>query len=134
MKKDRDLQRFLKIRELIRSLNNIEGLIIVVEGVSDRDGLRSIGINREIVVYNERYFWSKILKGTSTSKKILILTDFDREGEEINSRIEKRIETYGYIVLREWRRRFRSYTAGLGQEIYEIARSVYKLQRDFTGI
>jgi|Deesub1362A_J573_1020465.scaffolds.fasta_scaffold00001_383 5S rRNA maturation endonuclease (ribonuclease M5) len=134
MKKDRDLQRFLKIRDLISSLNEIEELIIVVEGTSDRDGLKTIGINKEIIVYNERSFWSKILRETATSKKILILTDFDREGEEINDRIEKRIETYGYVILREWRRRFRSDTVGLGQEIYEIARSIYRLQREFTGI
>ena len=134
MKRDRDLQRFLRIRDLISSLNNIDELIIVVEGVSDRNGLRTIGINKEIIVYNERYFWSKILKGTATSKKILILTDFDREGEEINNRIERRIEAYGYVILRGWRRRFRSDTVGLGQEIYEIARSIYRLQREFTGI
>ena len=133
MRRREELSRIFRIKTLIDNINKIEKLAIIVEGVTDKDALKLIGIEKQILVYNDKRFWEKLFDIFLTHQRILVLTDFDREGESLNTKIAKRVDEYGIMIMEKLRRKFRMETRGMGHEIYEIARSIYRLQKDYFG-
>ena len=100
-----------------------EGAIIIVEGKRDRDSLRSAGISGEIVYAREIEALAKrdglsIFKG----KSFIILTDFDREGSEMASRISREIECGGGRILRWIRYQYRA--LGLPEKVEDFCKVV----------
>lgn len=100
-----------------------EGAIIIVEGRKDRDSLRSAGISGEIVYAREiealaRRDGPSIFKG----KSFIVMTDFDREGSEMASRISREIEDGGGRVLRWIRHQYRA--LGLPEKVEDLCKVV----------
>lgn len=77
---------------------------IIVEGDHDVNALRKIGFSGEIIKLNQgisiETFCSKI---SSEYKQVLLLTDFDKKGIELESKIARFLESYGCNAnLRLW--------------------------------
>lgn len=105
-----------------------EGAVIIVEGKKDRDALRSAGISGEIVYAREIEALVKrdglsIFKG----KSFIILTDFDREGSEMASRLSREIEYGGGRILRWIRYQYRA--LGLPEKIEDFCKVVDDVYR-----
>jgi 5S rRNA maturation endonuclease (ribonuclease M5) len=100
-----------------------EGAIIIVEGKKDRDSLRSAGISGRIVYVKDIEALVKkeglsIFKG----KSFIILTDFDREGSEMASKISREIESGGGRVIKWIRYQYRA--LGLPDKIEDFYKVV----------
>lgn len=71
-----------KIREV-----SAAGVTIVVEGGKDERVLKKMGVSGEIIKYSKRSNLINLMESSNVSE-ILILTDFDKEGERIAKEIE----------------------------------------------
>ena len=74
-------ERFLELMDVLEELKEKarDGWVIVVEGKRDERALRMLGIEGEIIVFSSfREVVDKI-----RDRKVIILTDYDRRGIEI---------------------------------------------------
>lgn len=125
MRKNRkQLEKIIKVDRLIEDINKVEGLLIIVEGKSDSEGLKKLGVKKKIIIYNNKFINQMLERDKATNKRLLILTDFDTEGQAINKKITKYAESLGYKVEKEIRKRFRKETRKYGEEIYGIAKVI----------
>ncbi len=81
------------------------GAIIVVEGPSDRESLREIGIKGRIVLASTKPDVDVVdsLKGVKV--EVIIMSDWDEEGRKIEKRLNKMFRSRGIIVNTEFRKR-----------------------------
>ena len=94
--------------EIIGRLRRLsrEGALIIVEGERDEEILRDLGVEGEILRYSEmgRMRIIKTLEERS-GERVVILTDFDEEGEEILGRLEAIALHYGLKIDKQLRKR-----------------------------
>ncbi len=98
--------------EMIQSLDSkYENIFIIVEGKRDVLVLRNLGVKAPIIKTQSRLtrydMVEKIVSEVGEKGQVLILTDYDKEGKEICSFIEKELETSGVKVLKRERRMIR---------------------------
>ena len=82
--------RFEKLQKLIEriSYESERGGVIVVEGIRDRDSLRKIGIaGRILCLQSSRKNTVGFVEELHDVNKVIILTDFDREGVFLAKRL-----------------------------------------------
>jgi 5S rRNA maturation endonuclease (ribonuclease M5) len=75
--------RFEKLQKLIERISDEaqRGRVIVVEGIKDRESLRSMGVTGTILcLKNSRKNTVGFAEGLDGEKEVILLTDFDREG------------------------------------------------------
>jgi 5S rRNA maturation endonuclease (ribonuclease M5) len=114
-----------KVRKLIEDINKISNLVIVVEGKSDFKGLRELGIMKKIVIFNSQDF-RELLDAKNVS--ILILVDFDKEGQKLDKKLSNLFGSLGLRVLKELRQEFRRVTKVFGNDIYSITINIKKIK------
>ena len=78
---DKEIEAFLELKNLVEKMNE-EISCVIVEGRKDKEALVRIGYKGKII-YADRL---KKVNG-----KVVILTDFDREGKEIAKRIKRNV-------------------------------------------
>ncbi|MGY5879220.1 MAG: toprim domain-containing protein [Candidatus Thorarchaeota archaeon] len=132
----KDLRRWGKLQEherelitLIQSLDSkYEDLLIVVEGKRDVLVLKNLGVEAPIIKTQSRLSRIDMAENIATKAgkkgQVLILTDYDNEGKEICSFIQKELELSGVKVLKRERRMIRKFM-GPWRCIEEIA-SLFK--------
>jgi 5S rRNA maturation endonuclease (ribonuclease M5) len=84
--------RFEKLERLIDQISEESGKggVIVVEGNRDRDSLREIGITGSILcLQSSRKNTLGFVEGLHDVDKVIILTDFDREGVRLAKRLAR---------------------------------------------
>ncbi|MCS7143667.1 MAG: hypothetical protein NZ879_01450 [Archaeoglobaceae archaeon] len=84
------------MEEILRMIEELkeksrDGWVIVVEGIKDRNALRMLGIEGEIVIFSGFLSTAERLKG----KNVVILTDFDERGIKIEKGLMKVLTGYG---------------------------------------
>jgi 5S rRNA maturation endonuclease (ribonuclease M5) len=100
--------------ELIRASDS--GAIIIVEGPSDRDSLRTLGVEGEILLASTQPDVN-LVDSITPDAEVIILSDWDTEGKKIEERLNKLFSSKGIVVNTEFRRRiFRL----VGREIKSI--------------
>lgn len=77
------------IDELVEKSEN--GAIIVVEGVKDRESLRSLGIQGEIVIFSS---YADVVDKIK-DKDVIILTDYDDKGNKIERTLVNKFSSWG---------------------------------------
>ncbi len=86
-------------------------LVVIVEGRRDEQVLRDLGVTAKIVRAHAKGtradLIDRIVSGLGSDGEVLILTDFDAEGEELRRYIEGELEARRVRVLRGLRRRVR---------------------------
>ena len=102
----------LALLKIIRSLDaKYENLVVVVEGNRDVTVLRDLGLKAPIIKTQTKLPRYKtieqIVEKAGGKGKVLILTDYDQEGEEICSYIERALEPTGVKTLKGVRIRIR---------------------------
>ena len=58
---------------------------IVVEGRKDREALRQLGVKTEVIELNNRALYKVIESIADNHKRVIILTDLDRQGKRLYS-------------------------------------------------
>ncbi len=94
-----DIERLEKLEELILELKNLSdaGAIIVVEGRKDVESLRSLGINGEVKLSSQQPLLDFTEKLSRSGKEIVLLTDWDRKGGMVASKITDYLHAYSII-------------------------------------
>ncbi|MEM5812206.1 MAG: toprim domain-containing protein [Candidatus Aenigmatarchaeota archaeon] len=85
------MNKKIDIEEIESVLEKLKGNILIVEGKKDYDALRGLGLTH-IVKVNSRHVIKVVEEAVSLRKKhknrqVIVLTDFDREGRKLASRI-----------------------------------------------
>lgn len=129
MKKvEKDLERYLMLYKIFNDLP--ENTLIVLEGKTDKEMITKFILDKlddkhiKITTLPEfKRFTGEIGK----YRNILILTDFDDEGERLEKSIKSRLVNIGGFRILEWERnRIRRLTRSYGDEIYSIFKSLIK--------
>jgi 5S rRNA maturation endonuclease (ribonuclease M5) len=90
-KKDRKLESF------INTIEELKESIVIVEGKRDKKALENLGIHNTVPINGKPLIEivQQIADMGKTGKDIIILTDFDREGRRIASKLELLLKKYG---------------------------------------
>lgn len=129
---DRRFIEFLDfLRDFISELNSLsrEGDVLLVEGVRDARAMRGVGYRGPIVTI------SSISKGDSksrlaASKRVIILTDLDREGRHLAARYAKSLTHSGLAISLLHRRRLLAASRGIFRHVENLQRFDYLLGPD----
>lgn len=84
-----------------------QGALVVVEGPRDQRSLNNLGIDKGVIQLRR---YREILAAKPeefVNRKIIILTDFDREGELLSKRISKHLSQIGVSHDPSYRRRLK---------------------------
>jgi len=103
-------------RALLEIIQNLDSkyvnLVVVVEGNRDVKVLRNLGLKATIIKTQSklpRYrVIEQIVEETGEKGKVLVLTDFDQEGKDLCSYIERGLEPTGIKTLKGVRVRIRN--------------------------
>ncbi|EEB74332.2 toprim domain-containing protein [Thermococcus sp. AM4] len=114
-------ENYKRFLELIEKLREFEGALIV-EGLRDEVALRNLGVRAEIIRLS-RLPLAEIALIASRYREVMILTDFDRKGEELARKLVSYLEGYPCRVDAETRR-----------ELKRIARKDIKGVEDLYGL
>ncbi|NJE30751.1 hypothetical protein E3E38_06800 [Thermococcus sp. 18S1] len=114
-------ENYKRFLELIDKLREFEGALIV-EGLRDEVALRNLGVRAEIIRLS-RLPLTEVALIASSYKEVMILTDFDRKGEELARKLLRYLEGYPCRVDAETRR-----------ELKRIAKKDIKGIEDLYGL
>jgi 5S rRNA maturation endonuclease (ribonuclease M5) len=81
-KEMKERQAFLELKNLVENMSE-DVTYVIVEGRKDKEALQKLGYKGKIVYANKL---KRVKEG-----KVVILTDFDKEGTKIAERIKKEI-------------------------------------------
>lgn len=70
---------------------------IIVEGPKDKAALNKLGLKR-VVILKGRPLFEVVEHVAEKTKKVIILTDLDKKGREIYSRLKKDLQKHGVKV------------------------------------
>jgi len=107
-----------KLFEEIKYLG--KGDLVIVEGKSDRQSLRILGVSSKIVTKKELEGIGIVRGGPKTKRpRLILLPDFDKEGEENMRRWRKILERVGSVDDSIWRK-LRHLTKGEVRDIESL--------------
>ncbi len=95
-------ENYKRFLELIDKLREFEG-VLIVEGMRDEVALRNLGVRAEIIRLS-RLPLAEIALIASHYREVMILTDFDRKGEELAKKLVSYLEGYPCRVDTQTRR------------------------------
>jgi 5S rRNA maturation endonuclease (ribonuclease M5) len=72
--------------DLDKVLKELKGKLIIVEGKNDKKALEGLGV-RNVIAINGRPLYKIVQYTIKNSKEIIILTDFDKQGKKIHSKL-----------------------------------------------
>ncbi|MBS7610171.1 toprim domain-containing protein [Candidatus Bathyarchaeota archaeon] len=94
------------------------GIPIIVEGLKDAEGLRRLGLRGKIIPAKMRLgSYLEVVEEISNHKEVVILTDFDRRGEEMASILTEDLEGRGVKVNLSLRWRIASL---IGKDVKDV--------------
>lgn len=92
--------------ELIDMLRDVEDKLVIVEGKKDKKALKSLGV-KNIIAINGRPLY-ELADEIKTDKEVVILTDFDKEGRKIHSKLKNLLQRHKIHVNSHLRGRIMS--------------------------
>jgi 5S rRNA maturation endonuclease (ribonuclease M5) len=101
----RDDHRIDKMVDAITAVIELSsnGVPVLVEGKRDEGALKELGVEGRIIrvrQYRKKIF--ELGEELSSFKSVMVLTDFDREGEDLAEEIERQLHLWGVqTVMRE---------------------------------
>lgn len=112
-----ETNEFLKAIEELKEKSR-EGWVIVVEGIKDEIALREIGIEGEIITFSGFLSTAEKVK----NRNVIILTDYDSKGFEIERGLLKILLSYGNVANVDLKRRIFSQVKKEITKVEEIHR------------
>jgi 5S rRNA maturation endonuclease (ribonuclease M5) len=99
-------EQFLRLWEDFLSLANDGSAVVVVEGERDRRSLRRLGVSGHVTLLHSGRGLSALTRALSKSgHRVIVLTDWDREGGHLAHRLLELLNAEGVHVDAEFRRR-----------------------------
>jgi 5S rRNA maturation endonuclease (ribonuclease M5) len=96
-----------QLKEIINDINYYVSAIIV-EGKKDEDAMRVAGIKSPVIQFSSSglpvFAFVEEVVGAYRGKTVLVMLDFDKEGNEMTERISQELEEKGVRVQRTFRR------------------------------
>jgi 5S rRNA maturation endonuclease (ribonuclease M5) len=126
---DRDGELLESLSKAIQDLRarSDEGTPIIVEGKNDADSLREMGINGRILkIKGCGMCLHDLVYSLSSEEEAIILTDFDREGDEMASELMEELTGIGVKADNRIRRRIKRLVK---HEIVEVEDLPYYLAK-----
>ena len=109
----RDLERaehFIKFIDELKLENRDNNMLILVEGKNDVAALRLLGFDGPIKSIKSKRLSDLIDEIILEYSRVLILSDWDAEGETLYKRIKFLLESYGIKVEDKYRRDIKNFT------------------------
>ena len=122
------LERFQKLLDQI-SYESINGSTIIVEGQKDQKSLRSIGISGPILcLQSSRRNIVGFVESLTGTKKVIVLTDFDREGVSLAKKLSRMLTAQSLHVNMILWKSLRELTRSEVRSIEELPKYHERLQ------
>jgi 5S rRNA maturation endonuclease (ribonuclease M5) len=98
-----------QVDELLAELGKLasEGIPIIVEGIDDVKSLKKLGIEGRFHKVSGGNSLLNFVESFSGSKEVIILTDFDRAGDELAKFIANHLKRIGVEPVTEFRDKLR---------------------------
>jgi 5S rRNA maturation endonuclease (ribonuclease M5) len=122
-KREKTYQAFAAfVIEFVHDLNQMseDGWALLVEGKRDERALRELGYRGVIATVSSRARMGG--KAFGKFKKVIILTDLDREGGTLAARFIKSLSHEGFLTSLAERRRLKSASKGVFLHIENLSR------------
>ena len=130
--------RFVLLEKLIQrvSYESEQGGVIIVEGQRDKGALQKMGISGTILcLQSSRRNPTGFVEGLNSSRNVIVLTDFDREGVFLANRLSRSLSSHrihANLVL--WRQ-LRGLTRSDIRSIEELPKLYGRLRAEaFFGV
>lgn len=104
-------RRLEKLSEVLEGLleEAAKGIPVIVEGLKDAEALENLGLKGTIILAKARGgSYLDAVEEASTQREVIILTDFDRRGDEMAAFLKEDLEGRGVKVNLTLRRRIAS--------------------------
>jgi 2,5-diamino-6-(ribosylamino)-4(3H)-pyrimidinone 5'-phosphate reductase len=126
----RRYERLLRIVDQIRTESQM-GALVVVEGRNDASALRRIGLGEKILRIKSYGLRLREIIDSIESKRVIVLTDFDVEGQELASRISEELQHKGIHVNNIVRRQLASIVKPEVTKVEEIPSLIARMESMF---
>ena len=99
-----------QVEELLDELREyaVEGTPIVVEGPRDKRALRELGVKGPIFQISGRKTALNFLEGLTRYKRVVILTDFDKAGDELAKFCARHLQGLGPKPILDLRKKLKA--------------------------
>ncbi len=122
-KRERQYQEFAEfVARLVTDLNNLseDGWSVLVEGTRDARAVRKLGFNGNVVtIASLARSGNSVFEG---GRRVVILTDLDREGAVLASRYIKRLTHDGFRTSLKERMRLKNASHGVFLHVENLSR------------
>ncbi|KGK98099.1 hypothetical protein LI82_10205 [Methanococcoides methylutens] len=115
------------LEEMLDHSNN--GDLIVVEGKRDVISLRKLGFQGDIELATHRPLTEVSARIVDTGKKVMVLTDWDRRGDLLASKISEDLRYFGIDVDMNMRERLSSMVKKEIKDVESLYSYVAKLRK-----
>ncbi len=122
---------FRKLLSIMEELQNCaeQGMPILIEGKKDEESLRQLGINGNFIkVSGSPLKLFEIAEIAAQSSKIIILTDFDKKGNELARKLSEDIQRLGSYPDLQIRRKIMGITRRYIKDIESLSRHLHQLE------
>ena len=122
-------EEYLELRKTIDELveKSENGAIIVVEGVKDRNSLRSLGIQGDIIVFSS---YTEVVDKIR-DKDVIILTDYDDRGKKIEKALVNKFSSWGITPNTQIKKRIFKLVSKDITTIENLAKYFFKVENEF---
>lgn len=127
------LERIELLTSILRELyETCENGVCIVEGRRDESALRRLGFRGKIVtVKTLNRSLDSIVENFSNERQIIILTDFDNEGEELAIRLYKAFKSQNVGINLEARQKLHSLLKGEIKGLEELEPLLSRISKQF---
>jgi 5S rRNA maturation endonuclease (ribonuclease M5) len=87
MKKETDVEKLYEI------IDELKEKLVIVEGKKDKKALNRLGL-KNIIAIGGKPVYHIVEKHSKQSKEIVILTDFDKKGNQLNLKLKNMFQKY----------------------------------------
>ncbi len=107
-----------------------QGMPILIEGKKDENALKKLGINGTFIKVSGSglKLFEIAEKSVKLSSKVVILTDFDKKGEQLAKRLAEDIQSLGSYPNLEIRRKIMGITRKFIKDIESLPRHMEQLE------
>jgi len=120
-RKNRANEELEKLRSLLLEESEDKETVIIVEGRRDYRTLKNLGVNTDKIILYSINSKEKLAKILEKSERVIVFTDFDKEGMKIEKEIKNLCQSIGIQfdvkIKREFFRRLREIT---GKSIRDV--------------
>lgn len=122
---------FRKLLSVMEELQDCaeQGMPILIEGKKDEESLKELGIDGNFIkVSGSPLKLFEVAEIAAQSSKIIILTDFDKKGNELAQKLSEDIQRLGSYPDLQIRRKIMGITRRYIKDIESLSRHLHQLE------